>query len=473
MQEVYVDKDESTKLGPELTKLLFIVLLGGITPFLDTTIVNVAIDTLIKKLGSPVSMVQWVSTGYLLSLSMAIPLTGWGAKRFGSKQIWLFGLTLFMSGSILSGAAWNIQSLILFRIFQGFGAGLMQPTMTTLLVQAARKEKRVNLFIAISNFAVVIPIFGPLIGGLIINNLSWRWIFFVNVPICLTALILAVFGIPSAKKKEKDKLDLTGLFLLSPSLAMIIYSLGQAGLQTSFNLTDIFILASGLLLFTGFMAHSLLTRAEPIIDLGLFRSRSFGIAASLRFLSGLALFGATFLVPLYYQQVRGMSPLSAGLQLSLQGIGVILIRWVGKPIDRLGPKRSILLGMLLVSAGTFAFTRAGVFASPVLLGLSLVIRGMGLGTVNIAISISAYQDLKHDEVPHASSAIRIMQQLGGSFGVSTLAVILESQMSHAGKADAFNHTFWWSIGFSLVAFLLAFLLPGKLRKTKVTPDMTE
>ena len=404
---------------------------------------------------------QWVSTGYLLALTMTVPLTGWGAKRFGTKSVWMAGLALFLTGSILCGFAFNIQSLIFFRVFQGFGAGLMQPTMTTLLVQAASKEKRTSLFITMSNFAVIVPIFGPTVGGMIISMLSWRWVFFFNVPICITALILAGKEIHPVSDKEKIPLDFLGLLLLSPSLALILYSLSQVGLHHTLNQPDLVIFAAGLLLFIGFIVRTLLTSVEPIIDLRLFRSRAFTLSGILRFLSGLALFGGTFLVPLYLQQVRGMSPLTAGMILSLQGVGVILIRWVGKPIDRLGPKRSVLLGMLLVAAGTLAFTQAGIIASPVLLGLSLVLRGTGLGSTNVAISILAYRNLKHEEIPHGSSAIRIMQQMGGSFGVAVLAVILETQLARTSNAAAFMTTFWWSIGFIILALFLALLLPRK------------
>jgi EmrB/QacA subfamily drug resistance transporter len=458
-----MNRINQTKLGPELSKLLFIVLLGGITPFLDTTIVNVAIETLVRKLGAPVSVIQWVSTGYLLSLAMAVPLTGWATKRYGGKRVWILALSLFMFGSILSGLAWNAQSLILFRTIQGFGAGLMQPIMITLLVQAASKEKRARIFITISNFAVIVPIFGPTIGGLIVNHLSWRWIFFFNVPICSLAILLAARGIPHAGPGGKNRLDVAGLLLLSPSIALIIYSMSHTGLNKSFGTTDIVFLACGSLLFAGFIINSLLVKHEPIIDLRLFGSRSFAVSGLLRFLSGFAVFGATFLVPLYCQEIRGMSALSAGLFLSLQGIGFILIRWIGKPIERLGPKRSVLLGMALVAAGTFAFTQTGDIVNPVLLGASLVLRGTGLGAVNVSISVSAYQDLRHEDVPHASSAIRILQQLGGSFGVAIFAVILESGLGSVEPVAAFNDAFWWSIGFTVVAFLAGWLLPGKVR----------
>jgi hypothetical protein len=245
------------------------------------------------------------------------------------------------------------------------------------------------------------------------------------------------------------------LLLLSPSIALIIYSMSHTGLNKSFGTTDIVFLACGSLLFAGFIINSLLVKHEPIIDLRLFGSRSFAVSGLLRFLSGFAVFGATFLVPLYCQEIRGMSALSAGLFLSLQGIGFILIRWNGK--------RSVLLGMALVAAGTFAFTQTGDIVNPVLLGASLVLRGTGLGAVNVSISVSAYQDLRHEDVPHASSAIRILQQLGGSFGVAIFAVILESGLGSVEPVAAFNDAFWWSIGFTVVAFLAGWLLPGKVR----------
>src|ERR1700684_3921261 len=202
------------RLDPSVIKLIVVLLLGAIPPLLDTTIVNVAIDTIGRDLHTSVSTIQWVITGYLLSFAMVIPLSGWALARFGGRAVWMFSLALFLAGSVASGAAWNIGSLIAFRVVQGIGGGLMVPLLTTLLVQAAGQKQMGRLMSAVSLPIVVVPIFGPVVAGLIISNISWRWIFYVNVPICLVGLVLAWRHLPASRPQGgAPRIDLTGLVL--------------------------------------------------------------------------------------------------------------------------------------------------------------------------------------------------------------------------------------------------------------------
>jgi EmrB/QacA subfamily drug resistance transporter len=337
----------------------------------------------------------------------------------------------------------------------------MQPTMTTLLVQSASPDQRAGVFIATSNFAVIIPILGPTIGGLILNAVHWRWVFFINVPLCIAAFVLALRCIRDPGRRSAVRFDFLGLVLLSPSLALILLGL-TPGSSHGFNAA----LWTGLALLALFVVRTWRTRVEPILDLRLFRSRTFLVSGVLRFLSGFALFGATFLIPLFCQQVRGMSALSSGLLLSLQGVGFVLVRWIGKPLDRLGPKRSVIVGLILVGAGTLAFTQSGSLAWAGLLGLSLVLRGGGLSMVNVAISVIAYDGLSHDDIPQASGAIRLLQQLGGAFGVAVLAYVLQACLKLGDAAAAFDVAFWWSIGFIAIALVFSAFLPGPGRQTK-------
>lgn len=177
------------RLDPALLKLAGILVLGAMAPLLDSTIVNVAIHTLGNDLNAPVSTIQWVSTGYLLALAMAIPLTGWAVERFGAKRMWLVSLLLFLTGSMFCGIAWNIGSLIVFRLVQGVGGGLMLPVLQTLLMRAAAGRSIGRLMAVVTLPALAGPIFGPVIGGLITDHLTWRWIFYVNAPICLLAAL--------------------------------------------------------------------------------------------------------------------------------------------------------------------------------------------------------------------------------------------------------------------------------------------
>jgi EmrB/QacA subfamily drug resistance transporter len=461
-------------MEPALVKLIAILLLGAIPALLDTTIVNVAIDTIGRDLHATVSAIQWVITGYLLSFAMIIPFSGWALARFGGRATWLFALTVFLTGSVLSGAAWNIGSLIGFRVLQGIGGGLLLPLLTTLVTQQAGGRQLGRLIASVSLPVAVVPILGPVISGLIISNISWRWIFYVNVPLCLLAIALAWRGLPAGERKpataaRPPRLDLTGLLLLCPALVGLLYGLAQVSSSGGFGHPQVFgPIAAGLVLLAGFAVHALRMTGEPAVDLRLFRSRSFTGASGLMFLGGLSIYGAMLLLPLYFQQARGYGPLAAGLLLVPQGVGSLLPRTIlGKLTDRLGPRPVSLAGIALAAVGTVPFALAGPHTSVVLLGAALVVRGAGLGAATIAPMAGAFQGLPKADLPHASSAIRITQQVGGSFGAAVLVVILTRQAAGhavagtAGLATAFGHTFWWCVGFTALAVIPALLMPGR------------
>ena len=461
------------KMDPAMVRLIVILLGGAIPALLDTSIVNVAIHTIGVDLHTTVSSIQWVITGYLLSFGMVIPLSGWSLARFGGRASWMFALTLFLVGSIASGASWSIGSLIAFRVLQGIGGGLLFPLLTTLITQAAGGRNLGKLMATVSLPVAVVPILGPVVSGLIISNVSWRWIFYVNVPICLVALAVAWRGLAGVGVPRpgaaRPRLDVTGLLLLCPALAGLLYGLAELASQHSAARPAVWVPAvAGAALLTGFIVHALRSRNEPLIDLRLFRSRTFSGASWLMFLAGLSIYGAMLLLPLYFQQARGYSALAAGLMMIPQGVGSILPRTlVGRMTDKLGAKPVSLVGVVLAAVGTVPFALADTHTSAVLLGAALVIRGAGLGTATIAVMAGAFQGLDRPQIPHASSLTRIMQQVGGAFGAAVLAVILASQASAqaahgaTGLATAFGHTFWWCIGFTALAFVPGLLLAGR------------
>jgi EmrB/QacA subfamily drug resistance transporter len=467
------------RLDPSVIKLIVVLLLGAIPSLLDTSIVNVAINTIGRDLHTSVSTIQWVITGYLLSFAMVIPLSGWALARFGGRAVWTFSLALFMVGSIACGAAWNIGSLIAFRVVQGVGGGMMTPLITTLLVQAVGTSKIGRLMSAISLPIVVVPIFGPVIAGLIISNISWRWIFYVNVPICLVGLVLAWRELPAGRPQggggAASRIDVVGLVLLPPALVALLYGLAEVGTNGGFGHAGVIIpLIVGVVLLAAYCVHALRTSATPMVDLKLFRSRTFTGASALLFLAGLSIYGAMLLLPLYFQQVRHDSALVAGLLMVPQGIGSIAPRTLaGRLTDRIGPRLVVLAGIALAAVGTIPFALAGLHTNYWLLGAALVVRGAGLGLATIAVMAGAFQGLSREQVPHASSATRILQFVGGSFGAAILvAVILDRYaVAHAaagaagaaGLATAFADTFWWCTGFTALAVIPALMLAGRLR----------
>jgi EmrB/QacA subfamily drug resistance transporter len=456
------------RLPPELVKLTFTVMLGAIMVALDATMVNVALDTLARDFATSVATIQWISTAYLLAMAMVIPVTGWAVERFGARPMWIVSITLFAAGSMLCGLAWSAGSLIVFRVVQGLGGGMILPLMQTILAQAAGPQRLTRVMAAIGVPAILAPALGPMLGGLIVSDASWRLIFYVNLPICLLALLATRrVRMPDTKRPAAHRLDLLGLILLSPALAAFIYGLSQAGAHGSFTDNHVVIpVAVGLVLLLGFAAHALRTRIEPIIELRLFRARSFTGASAVVFFIGMAMLGTALLLPLYYQQARGQDALHAGLLLAPQGIGLgVALVLAGKLTDRLGPRAIVLTGLILTGTSTLAFTEVDAHTSMIALSAALVVNGLGIGAALVPAMASAYKGLAKSAIARATSSIRIFQQLGGSFGVAILAVVLQRRSSGhtdtATLANAFAHTYWWPVAFAALALLPAVFLPGR------------
>jgi EmrB/QacA subfamily drug resistance transporter len=454
-------------LDPALVKLALAILVGVVAAILDLTIVNVAIDTLQHRLHTSVAAIQWVSTGYALAVAMTIPVSGWAFQRFGARRSWMVSLTVFVAGSALCGLAWSVGSLVAFRIFQGIGAGMLLPLGTTILADAAGRERlaRIVPFIAIPSQAG--PVLGPVIGGLILSHASWRWIFYVNVPVVLVALVLAWRAVPRTEINADRRLDVRGLALLSPALALFVYGFSEAGVTGGFGHARVIAaLAAGLAILAGYCVHALRSRAEPPLNLRLLRFRGYATSSALMFLSGVTLFGALFLLPLYYQQGRGASALQAGLLLAPQGAGLAIgALGAGRLVDkmRVSVRVVALTGMVLLTAATLPYALASAHASEALLSVVLAVRGAGLGLALVPVTTAAYIGLPHSAIPAATTGVRIFQQTGGALGTAILAVILQQAITrnpHA-IAGAFAPTFAWVLGLTALSFVPALLLPGR------------
>jgi EmrB/QacA subfamily drug resistance transporter len=467
------------KLDPRVIKTALILIVGGLAVIFDTTIVSVALHTLSVKLHTPVTTIQWVSTGYLLALGIAVPLSTWGLQRFGGKRLWIFALGVFLAGSVGSSLAWNVDSLIIWRVVQGIGGGLMLPLMTTLIFQAAGGRSLGRLVTYIALPALLGPILGPLIGGAILTHLSWRYMFWVNVPFCVAGILLAWrylhIDAPArpGSAAGRPRLDVTGLLLAAPGTSLVLLGLANAGTAAGFAHADVIIpLMAGVALLAAFAGYAL-RKSNPLVQVRLLARRPVGSASAMLFFSGFSLYGAMFLLPLYYQNVRGATALAAGVMLVPQGIGTLLSRFVaGSNIDRFGPRVITLAGFAIVAAATVPFALAGPHTSEWLLALWMVIRGFGLGAVTMPLLVAGNIGLDRQQIPHSSVLTRTAQQIGGSFGVAVLAVILEGAMAAhpATLADAFHVAFWWSAGFSAVAVLLSLWLPGAQRPPEASRD---
>ncbi|TDV49681.1 MDR family MFS transporter [Actinophytocola oryzae] len=461
-------EDTNDRVDPAVLKTALILVVGALAVVFDTTIVSVALHKLATDLDVPVSTIQWVTTGYMLALGVAVPLSAWALARFGGKQVWMFALAVFLVGSIGASLAWDAGSLIGWRVVQGLGGGLMLPVMTTLVMQAAggRALGRTITWVALP--ALLGPILGPLVGGAIITSLSWRFMFWVNVPFCVVGLILAARHLERdtpATTAARPRLDAWGLVLLAPGIAAVILGLSNAGTANGFDHPDVVTpLAVGVAFLVAFTVHAL-HRRDPLVDIRLLATRSVGSSFSVLFLSGCALFGAMLLLPLYYQEIRGVSALSAGLMLVPQGVGTMLSRQIAGPLtDRVGARSIAVVGFLVVAASTVPFAFADATSDGWLLALWLLVRGAGLGAVTMPVMTASYVGLDRAQIAHSSVLTRTAQQIGGSFGTAVLAVILEQSISGTGSdavVSGFHTAFWWATGFSLVATALCVWLPGR------------
>src|SRR5690349_14124323 len=221
--------DTEARISPYVWRVSAVVILGSIMSILDTTIVNVALDTLSRDLHSSISQIQWVVTGYMLALAAVIPVTGWAARRFGAKRVYITSLILFTLGSALCGLANSTGELIVFRVLQGFGGGMILPIGQLMMADAAGPERMGRVMGVVAVPAMLAPIFGPALGGLILDNASWRWIFYINVPIGLIAVPLAWRVLWSAAAQRTEQLDFRGFGLMVTGVPLLTYGIAEVG----------------------------------------------------------------------------------------------------------------------------------------------------------------------------------------------------------------------------------------------------
>jgi EmrB/QacA subfamily drug resistance transporter len=464
--------DDEAKLPPEVRKALLALIVGGIAAILDSTMVTLALHTLVARLHSTDGTIQWVTTGYLLAMAVAIPVTGWAESRWGGKRVWMAALVVFVAGSVLCALSWNAASLIGFRVLQGFAAGLIFPLMQTLGVKAAGGRASSSLVATVSLPLALGPILGPVIGGVILNWLSWRWLFLVNVPVIAVGLVLAWRLLPADRPDPaagRPRLDVIGLILLAPALAAILLALSNLSEDGGIGHAAVLVpLLAGIALLGAFTAWALRAGGRlPVVDIRLLRLRSLGSASAVLFTAGAAMYAGMFLLPLYYQQLHGETVLDAGLLLIPQGVGSLAARFaVGKLVARLGARLVTIASFLVTAAATVPFAFAGPHTSVWLLGAVLLIRGFGIGTVLVPPMSVAYQDIPSASIPHATMNTRIAQQVGASFGTAVVAVALQSLLAR-GATNAFQGAFWWAIGITIAALIPALALPAAAAAARI------
>ena len=423
------------KLDARLLRIAGVCVLASIMAILDATVVSVAQRTFIRDFGSTQAVVAWTMTAYTLALATVIPLAGWAADRFGTKRLFIGSVLFFTLGSLLCAMAPNITMLIAFRVVQGLGGGMLMPLTFTILTREAGPRRLGRLMAVLGIPMLLGPISGPILGGWLIDSYSWPWIFLINLPIGLLAMVLATIVFPRDRPTPSESFDFTGMMLLSPGLASFLYGVSSIPGRGTVADRHVWIPALiGLVLIIGFVFHALFRAEHPLIDLRLFGNRVLRMANATMFLFAIAFFGSGLLIPSYFQQLLNHTPLQSGVHLIPQGLGAVLTMPIaGQIMDRRGPGRVVLVGIPLIAIGlgTFAF---GVWREqsyfPVML-VGLLVMGMGMGCTMMPVSGAAVQTLRPHEVARGSTLINVNQQIAGSIGTALMSMILTSQFNRS------------------------------------------
>lgn len=450
------------KLPRDLLALIGAILLGVFLVQMDSTMVNIALESFRRDFHADLGTVQWVSAAYLLAMAAVIPVAGWAIDRFGGRTAWLASLGLFTLGSLLCGLSWSVGSLIAMRVVQGVGGGMLMPLFQTIIARRSGGQPLGRVMALVGVPLLLGPVLGPVLGGVLVDGPGWRWIFLVNLPICAVAAWAAVRVMPAERIEQPARLDMLGLALLSPALVGIVWGLSRAGTDGGFGAATVAAPALGVVLLAWFIRHALRS-AEPVVDLRLFRSRSFTAASVLMFLAMVALLGTILLIPLYYQEVHGYSPLHAGLLMAPNGVGsAVALLFAGRLSDRFGVRPVAVTGSLVLLGVALAFTQLSAGTSQWVLVPLIALGGAGFGAVLVPAQAGIFGGLPPASMPHATTAVRVFQQVGGSFGVAVLAVSLQRDAAGARSVEAlgtaFGHTFWWAVAASALTVVPALML---------------
>jgi EmrB/QacA subfamily drug resistance transporter len=430
----------SNRLDKRVMVVAGVVVLGAVMSILDITVVAVAQRTFQETFDKTQAQVAWTSTAYTLALATVIPLTGWGADRFGTKRLYILAVVLFTAGSALCSTATSLEMLVGFRVLQGLGGGMLMPLGMTILTRAAGPE-RLGRVMAILGVPMLLgPIFGPILGGWLIDIASWHWIFLINVPIGIVAAIYAFLVLDKDHVEPSESFDFVGMLLLSPGLALFLYGVSSipAAKQehgTMFTSTVVVSCLIGLVLVIAFVPWALRKRnIHPLIQLRLFTNRYMTVAVITMSLFAMAFFGASLLFTLYFQQVRGESPLASGWLVAPQGFGAMLTMPIaGFLADKIGPGKVVLTGLVGDTLGMAMLAFIDDQTSYAYIITAFVIMGLGMGATMMPVFTAALASLKEHDVARGSTLMNITQQVSASVGTALFSVLLTSAYNQHGS----------------------------------------
>lgn len=426
-------RDYPDKLDAKLMRVVFICGLAAVMAVLDSTVVAVAQGTFVTQFNSSQAVVSWTVAAYMLAFATVIPVTGWAADRFGTKRLFIGSVLVFMLGSLLCAISPTIMLLIVFRVVQGIGGGMLMPLSFVILTREAG-PKRVGRLMAIGGIPILLgPIGGPILGGWLVGAYGWEWIFLINLPIGLVAIVLAAITFPKDRPAPAEKFDIVSVLLLPPGVTLFLAGVSSIPAQGTVGSPAVLVpTITGFLLVAAFVLHSFRTD-HPLIDLHLFKNRVVTQANLALLVFGAPFVGLGLLVPSYFQVVMHQTPMQSGMHLAPVGLGAVLtMPLAGAFMDKRGPGLMVLIGLPTMALGlgifTYGVATEAAYQPTLLIGLAIM--GLGVGCTTTPLSAAVLQALAPHQVARGTTLVTVNQQVSGSIGAALLGVILTQLFNH-------------------------------------------
>lgn len=413
-----------------------VVIFGAFMSILDQTIVNIAIPRLQSAFNANLNGVQWVLTAYVVAQGVVTPITAYFAERIGLKRFYVVALTIFTIGSALCGLAWSLPALIVFRILQGVGGACLFPLAITLLYREFPPQQRGLAGGLLAIAALLAPAVGPTLGGYFVTYVDWQFVFYINVPIGIAGIVLAVLLLREARPDTHTRFDVPGFLLAAIGLASVLYGLSDASIDGWGSTKVLGFLIGGLVVLCGFVQVelSLIRRGkQPLLDLRLFANGPFLSSNITSVLITFAFFGGLFLFPIYLQNLRGLDAFQAGLLLLPQAFASIVAALIGgRIVDRFGVRVVVIPGLILMAFASWQLAYLDLSTSYTWIQVLYAIRGVALGLIIQPLNVSALSGIHPRKFAQASSLYTVLRFVATSLGIAVLATLVQSQVkSHA------------------------------------------
>ncbi|MGI9861188.1 DHA2 family efflux MFS transporter permease subunit [Moorella naiadis] len=406
---------------------VLVALIGAFMAILDSSIVNVALPTMMRVFNTDTATIEWVVTIYMLALGVVVPLSGWLGDRLGFKLLYLLSLGVFTLGSLLCTISWNVDSMIAARVIQALGGGMIMPTTMAIIYRLVPREKQGSAMGFFGMAMIVAPAIGPTLGGYLVEYVDWRWIFTINLPVGVLGVILSWFYLPAFERREAGRLDTGGAVTAAVGLFCLLLALSKGG-DWGWSSEPIVLLFYTSAVSLGLFVYLELTQENPLLDLRVFRYTTFALGNVIVVVTSIGLFAGVFYISFFLQVARGLGAMETGL-ITMPGAlaSGLMMPLTGWLYDRLGPRPLAVAGMLWLGWTTYIFHHIDVVTPTSTLYLWMILRGLGMSLAMMPAQTAALAVVPTELVGRASAITNIINRVSASFGIAVLTTVLNNR----------------------------------------------